>query len=175
MIGCVFGIAAIMFVVGCSSTVELSDHRRFPSDPGFSITPVPFADSSRLDFNAVYYLANNQIPNVTAPGGNYYRFWPNGRVMVTFTRTDGPPSAEEADKLSSAYLGYYRIDGNRIEMEFFAPDPGKGRWSYGRDEAVIGDDGNLVTMRSQMGKHIREDRDVFRRMPLNGLKRVPDW
>lgn len=162
-------------MVGCTSPMKLSDNRYFPAEPRFSISPGPVSETAGLDFNAVYFLANNQIPQVNSPGGNYHRFWPNGRVMVTFTRTDGPPSAEEADKLSSAYLGYYRIDGNRIEMEFFAPDPGKGRWSYSRVEAVIGDDGNLVRMRSQMGKHISEDRDVFLRMPLIGLKRVCDW
>lgn len=166
---------ALAALVGCRTWLELPDDRYFPKRPGFSIEPEAVPENSGLDFDAVYYLPHSTVAGMEAyPGGNYYRFWPNGRVLVTFTQAEGPPSAAEADGFRSAYLGYYHVHEGRVTMEFYAPDAGVSDW-YGSVEAFVDKDGNLVKTWSKRGGHVGRARSVFLRVPLAGMKRMPDW
>lgn len=164
---------ALAALAGCERPLQLSGNRVFPSKPAFSITPEPASKDCGLDFDAVYYLANNEPPVGSGLGGNYYRFWSDGRVLFTFTQTDDPPSAAEADRFQCARLGYYRVRGNQVEIQIYAPNA-TGRSPYG----VVGvhpidKDGNLV------GRLLSGTKDlgpiVYRRIPVEGMRRAPDW
>lgn len=171
------GVAlALTANLGCETPARLSGNRSFPREPAFSIEPETVTESSGLDFDAVYYRANDKMPGQPRyTGGMYYRFWPSGRVLKTATRGDGPPSAAEADGFRLALLGYYRVTGSRVDIELYVFDPGLNQWVYSKVKALIDENGDIVRTSSKIGNRTRESRDIFVKTRLDGMKRMPDW
>jgi hypothetical protein len=164
---------ALVGVVGCEIPLRMSDGRVFPRYPAFSIQPEAVSEDAGLDFDAVYYKARDNRPGMVGhPVGDYYRFWPNGRVLKTAARGDGPPAAAEADGFWNADLGYYRVRGNRVEVEFYVPNAAGSYYFSG--PVFIDRDGNLLQIRPRRGKELLR-RFVYRRIPLKGMTREPDW
>jgi hypothetical protein len=175
-----FGVV-VLAMTGCVAVYDqitrprmviLSENRRFPSKPEFTIKPAAVREGAGIGFDAIYYLANDRIHGVQAPGGNYYRFWSNGRVLVNMS--SGFPTRAEVEDFTHAYLGYYRLVNNRLEMEFFAPDSAKWRWDYRRVFAKLSD-GSLIELHSRRDDFEIGNLSSYLKYSFGRLERKPDW
>lgn len=91
-----------------------------PKKANFKLFEMPFKESKALFFNSVY-LADNYAKS------SGYGFYPDGR-LVCFNSADGL-SLEEKDiagrKWDTAVaIGYWRVDGNKIQIEYFVCQDG---------------------------------------------------
>jgi hypothetical protein len=175
-------VCLLLAGTGCGSSYQLAktvgalsvlpEDRVFPTKPKFTVQPVTVADGEGIDFEAVYYLDNRSIPGVSIDGGNYFRFWPDGRVME---RCAGrKPSTEDADQFLGAWLGYYQVNEGKLVLEFFAPEPVKYRWNYWKLEAVLQGD-QIRLQRGERNRKSETKNRVYVRVPLKGMERLPDW
>ncbi len=155
-----------------NSLAPMPDGRVFPAKPKFTVLPEPVANGAGIDFEAVYYLDHRTLPGVSSDGGSYLRFWPDGRVMEQFA--GAKPTATDADSFYGAWMGYYRIEEGKLEIELFAPKLSDYRWTYWRVEAVL--EGDLIrSNQEEINRRVKTiDRSYFK-LAVPGMKRMPDW
>lgn len=153
--------------------IELSQKRFYPKKPKFTIIPNGKFENVGIDFNAIYYkkyerLLNNK-KHVTY---NYYRFWSNGRVLYRSIGKD--PYREEAEDFTEAVIGYYRVDGQYLIMEFFSFDYVALHWDYVRVHAILKKD-IIRTTHSEIRGEIEGRPSSFIKRSFAELNRQPDW
>lgn len=171
----VFLLVGFLVFLGCSpwTAKVMSGERGFPKEPKFTILPQGNYENCRLDFNAIYYYRFGK--NLTVPEGSckYYRFWPNGRAL--FSYSDSLPTRAKAEDFYRARIGYYQVTGKDIVIELFIPDSGIMNWDYIRSHAVIDNEGNIVELRSEIRGDVTEFQEIYLKRNLGELKRQPDW
>ena len=172
-----FSLIFLSFL-GCARTdMLIGEGQHFPKRPKFSIKPNGDYQNTSLDFNAIYY--NRWEINRSMTGEdihvyyNYYRFWPNGRVLVN----DGGgqmPSRNKAEDFTNAIVGYYQISGKNLVMEFFVPDSGVMNWDYERVFSVVEKD-RIINIRAEIRNQKNELNEEFLKLNLGELTRQPNW
>jgi hypothetical protein len=172
----------VLDLCGCIKDYQngklISEQRHFPMEPRFTIRPNSIGEysNSALDFEAIYFQIREGI------GYNYYRFWPNGRVLV---RAEANlPSREQAESFMDATIGYYHISGNNLVIELYVMNPGINEWDYLIAYAIV-EDSDLRETKSVLGGRwwyyteepakTYQSYYVYRKYKIEGLKRQPDW
>ncbi|MBA4388682.1 MAG: hypothetical protein C0404_11925 [Verrucomicrobia bacterium] len=170
-----FCVCLICVATGCLGPVVLPEGRAWPAKPAFSIMPssnIVEYTRSGIDFDAVYV-----IPLKTAGGFNYLRFWPTGRLLVR--PTDHPPTLIDVEDFTSAFIGYYTVNGDLIKYEVFVP-AGSPPWAYGYEliENKL-ETNSILELRSSFNGSMADDMGKYNlryvKQPMPGMKRQPDW
>lgn len=167
--------ATLAFGCIAKKGVPISENRVFPREPAFTIMPVNGYSNVGIDYNSVYCVRFESIGknNKVSVSYNYYRFWPNGRVLIK--SSEYLPTKESVESFEGAYLGYYKVNGRNLVMEFFIPDSGIMDWDYIRTYALIGKD-QIIELRSEIrGEREPGEGEVFIKLHLGELVRKPDW
>jgi hypothetical protein len=176
--GIILPIAIVIMVLlfGClfRTDIIISESRHFPKDPNFTI---PIQDYNNknigIDFNAIYYYEHETVLyGVSRFSYNYYRFWPNGRVLLNYSNQ--LPTKEMAENFTNAYIGYYNVERNKLIVELFVPDTGRYEWNYLRVEATI-EDNKIIEKLEDGGKFSQPSELSFIKHNLGKLNRTPDW
>lgn len=180
-------VAGTLFIPSCTWYWNV---KRSPS--GYSVPTVPMwrlksqSDSGkslekasiRPDPGSLYVLTypGSHLPLPPSEstfnmwGTNFMRFWPNGRVMKRGVTILGRlPTGTDGDEISGlCSTGYYRVNGNRIEVEIFhLEDNGSyNRWKGTITEAGI----EFDSPRPARGLSY-----VRLRLPEGAMRRQPDW
>src|SRR5258705_4393272 len=109
----IYVVAVLVALIGCRTDVKLSEHRHFPKMPNFSVHPHGDYKASGIDFNAVYYNRHDPPTNSNLiTSYNYFRFWPDGKVIVR--ALDHLPTKTDAEDFTRGYIGYYLITNRTI-------------------------------------------------------------
>lgn len=167
----------ILFLFGCSPRTDilLYDGRHVPKEPKFNIRPETSSyDSINIKFNAIYYSEiSSIINNRKNVSYSYYRFWPNGRVVKKLVTVF--PNEKDVDDLDNSFIGYYMVNDNNLEMEFFMPDSVVNNWVYIKVFGKIYNN-KIVTTYSE----IRGEKNYYKPvsyfiMKFNNLRTKTDW
>jgi hypothetical protein len=141
--------------------------------PNFTVHPHGDYKASGIDFNAVYYNRHDPPTNSNLVASyNYFRFWPDGRVIVR--ALDHLPTKTDVEDFTRGYIGYYLITNRTIVTEVFIPNTATFRWDYCRGYAVLTND-EIVELRQEMGRQTLETNDRYRNLSFGELVRQPDW
>lgn len=160
---------------GCTTHVWLTQHRIWPEIPAFTILPSTNAAlylEAGIDFDSVY--VRNSLNN---RGYLYYRFWPNGRVLLR--STVGRPTLEDVETFADASIGYYSTKASIVRSELYVP-AGSPPWESGYElvESQIDKD-SIVELNSRFNGSSAKDLlkyDLrYIKQPMPGMKRQPDW
>ena len=164
-----------LFFAGCFSYKIVSDSRRYPKNPNFSIFPNDQLEQleSLIDFSAIYYKYDFAYwPDGTKIDGyNFMRFWPSGHVYMRVA--DHIPSREDAENFRTAYMGFYEISGTNLVIEQFVPN-----WGYIKSWGTISSNAihEYKIERRDGGRCWQYPKDyTYIRHPIDGLSREPDW
>ncbi|MDB5321715.1 MAG: hypothetical protein JWN40_3346 [Phycisphaerales bacterium] len=103
----------------------------------------------------------------------WYRFWPEGQVLVRERRTHQPgpwpPTAADGDEFGGGVVGRYCVIGDRIRMEFTGL--GETGSTYVRQEGRVNSDGSFTL--SPAPPEFPDG--TFRRLQVGEMKRAADW
>lgn len=165
---------------GCSALIptykSIGEDQFFPKKPKFTIKPLGSYERTGLDFNAIYYVRDEVQGDKDQDvyiSYDYYRFWPDGRV-INKTSESRLPSRSEVENFSGGYLGYYQVDGSELKMEFFFPYSVTLNWDYIRIYSTIEED-RIINLTSETKYHETKYRTAYVKKNFGQLVNLPNW
>jgi hypothetical protein len=172
----IFVCSLIASLSGCGFTWKrISESRIYPHRPVFSVAPktIYAPEKSIIDFSAIY-VWHNQFTNRAGQAVESYEFqrvWPDGQmygkgISHTF------PTIKDVESFEHAILGFYELDGTNIVMETFFPE------LYVKTFGIVSKDELHVykAINRYSGPiYVDEVSVVYKRHPIEGLTRKPDW
>ena len=190
--------ATAIYVTGCTSFIQnpLANSFHIPFNvKGGAAYPLPKAprwsvkhrDASNAallpDPHSLYVNRYSRehitgIPPGPDDGYNFYRFWPDGRVIHRSAELMHRPTSTDGDDFRDTqgwnfHVGYYTVVGSEIIIELFVAEEGG---TYERKKGVLSADD--IAIPSGL-KYVGIPRYVYHyervEFPKNAMVQQPDW
>lgn len=119
-------ILSFFFLISCSKGIWITEGRYRPKNPNFSLAKKEFVKSDLIDTDFLY-ISKKRTENYD--GKILYSvtgFYSDGRMIgntITEQNFANELNATNSWETASS-IGYYRTNGNQIEMQFFVPTDG---------------------------------------------------
>jgi hypothetical protein len=166
---------ACFCMCSCQSIVKMSENRKMPENPEFTIIPELHQTGIGIDFNAVYCREirynNNGVPAIAY---EFYRFWNTGHVLQRVSRSF--PDAVVADDFTKATMGYYCITNKVLITESYGDSTDLFSMGLNTNYFQILSNGDIqkykFTLNGQNPMYVNL---IHKRIPITNLKCMPDW
>ncbi|HEX8577896.1 MAG TPA: hypothetical protein VF677_16545 [Flavobacterium sp.] len=176
------GLILVTFI-SCNSYYQNKNGGYRPKRPKFELAKLPYRlkNNDVIDTNAVYVEEAIIYYSTEARKEEFFmRFFSNGRFCMGIARAKKLTLEDLNGKYDYNRIGYYKLQGNNLEMETFTVGGQFGDTPYYDKMYAIIQNDSILFVREDVNEvnfsvAKKEGRSFYVRRKVKGLTGTPDW